>query len=158
LNRYVFVLAAAALLASACFLPSDPGAPKELGVSRRGLVLVGYYNPCGGGENAVIAISLLVSGGKVGSGDDEPIWQVTSEGSSVAAFTIGDAPEGFETLVSLGSLPPDAQLILEVRSEASETRVAFTESDLVEGSFLLAGNRRMSEERYRSADTCKLED
>lgn len=156
--RHPFVVLAI-LVSTGCILPSDPGPPKDVGVSRGAAGIFALYNPCRNSRQ-VAFVTLFVTGGKIGSSDDSPIWRIVARGEAapLTNFVVGEEPPGFETSVELDRVPTDLALALEVeRPRASRTsRVAFRVSELREGYFLLAGSQYLPLEEYRVADTCQL--
>jgi hypothetical protein len=105
--------------------------------------LVLIYNPCN--ETKEVTSVMLETPNAV-------LWRITAEGSLAREFFVGQANEGFSTVVALTApVPSNGPMRAEINGVGPQY---FRSSDLVTGQVFVVNRGVMSKEEFLSRNTC----
>lgn len=131
------------VLSVAC---DDSPAQNAVGISRDGQAWSVHYVACAG--ESVQRVELLsTTGAVVGDGNDEVLWAITSDSSSLqTAYEVGTTPEGFaESVAFAGAVPETGSLAASVDTSAvSGVVVTFSPAEVSEDEVLTGHGERLS--------------
>ena len=156
------MVAVVSVISAGCNLPfGDPAPIPDLGVrlSSNGAVEAAF-RPCSIGPLSVAEISLFRFGGKVGRSNDQLLWRVRAEPPVIVEdFVLAADLDGFRTETNLASLPPKADLILELKAGryGYTTSVGFSLAELKTNDYLVAGAKKgyVSPEKFNQRSHCR---